>query len=242
MNKKIRLTGKAYRGYTGFLGTVEFVDGVSVHPLDIYARDRIALSFDANEIDEDGNEERAGVAHRLVAASKAAAPVIKAAERQTEEEKEAELRADKLRANQAPADQIYTREELEALARKEGIAGLRHKVADKWGLKHRAIGTLIEMVLKAQEAFIAKKNGGVADPVVAKDAPPPENPVIPPPVKEAGEEVDPDDIGLPPAPVEKDESDEDDEVLPPIVGLAEALIKAEQDAAAEGEGASSEAQ
>lgn len=144
---KLKITTPAYVGYSGQLGPVIFKDGVSTEPLPRHIRDRMATSFDFLEIDKDGNEQIAGVQHRMIRDAAILSQELEVLGRQTEDEKKRELAADAIK--DAPKLDIQTREQLEEIASKGGIKALR-EVGNKWNVKHRAIPTLIEMILDAQ--------------------------------------------------------------------------------------------
>ncbi|RWB95539.1 MAG: hypothetical protein EOQ56_27705 [Mesorhizobium sp.] len=155
--KHLKIVAKGWEGYTSYIGGVPFKDGVSEHPVPRYIADRISSGIAMVEINEDGSETPAGVAHRLVAETRERAPVVEALARATDKELEDEAKLDALRAQKAPVERFYTREELEKVVEETGLKGLR-EISDRWDVKHRAVNPLIEMVLKAQEEFLAKRN------------------------------------------------------------------------------------
>lgn len=163
--KKLKVASPTWLGYTGPLGNVAFVDGVSVDFLPRVVRDRLSASMEFVEIDEEGNEAAAGVAHRLVDESAARAPVIEPMERQSDEDKKSENVKAVLEG--VKNAEVNTREELEEIAAKGGIKALR-EVADRWGVKHRSIPVLIEMILGAQDSFVAARNKKLEDAATAE--------------------------------------------------------------------------
>jgi hypothetical protein len=142
-------------GYTGVLGPVRFKDGVSEEMLPRHIRDRMAASMEFLEIDEDGNEQHAGAQHRLIREYKERAPKVASLARQTDTEKAAEIASNVVISAKDPV--LVTRDGLEKIAEEKGIKGLR-EVGNKWGVKHRAIPTLIEMILDAQEKSVAARD------------------------------------------------------------------------------------
>lgn len=150
--KYLRLIQKGYEGYTGPIGSYEFANGVSVSQLVRPDRDRIAAAFECSEFETAGGSENlAGVAHRLVAESKAMSEAHEPLARQTDDEKEIENASAALAGE--PMRQIFTREDLEAVADKKGLAALR-EVAKPWDVKHRSIPALISLVLTAQQVWV----------------------------------------------------------------------------------------
>jgi hypothetical protein len=165
--KKLKVATARMAGYTGVLGPVRFTDGVSDEYLPRHIRDRMAASMEFLEVDAEGNEAPAGAQHRLISESAERAPKLEPLTRQTHAEKAAEIAAAAVLAAKVPV--LETRASLEEIASKRGIKGLR-EIGKKWGVKHRSIPTLIEMILDAQEKSVAardKKLGiTAAEPVV----------------------------------------------------------------------------
>ncbi|NKL08288.1 hypothetical protein GFL39_25810 [Rhizobium leguminosarum bv. viciae] len=152
--KKLKVATARMAGYTGVLGPVRFTDGVSDEYLPRHIRDRMAASMEFLEVDAQGNEQPAGAQHRLITESAERAPQLAPLTRQTDAEKAAEIAAAALMSAKVPV--LETRANLEELAAKKGIKGLR-EIGKKWNVKHRAIPTLIEMILDAQEKVVAAR-------------------------------------------------------------------------------------
>lgn len=150
--KHLKIVAKGFEGYNGLLGQDRFVDGVSVEPLPRNVRDRLSATMQMIEIDAEGEEQAAGVAHRLVSDSEMRAPVLEESPRMTESEKIEEMRQRILRGEKIPVSRFYTLGELEAVADKSGIKGLR-VIADPWGLKSKRIVDLIRAILTAQDNY-----------------------------------------------------------------------------------------
>jgi hypothetical protein len=155
-SKKLKFTQHGFLSYTGPIGMYQFVDGVSTEAITRADRDRLSTAFQFAEVDDEGNEQEAGVAARLVSDSAIRMPTTNL-ERQTDEDKEAEGRRAQLMAAK-PEVELMTRAQLEQLARKHGIKGLRSEVADKWGVKNRSIPLLIDEILVAQNNWISTRN------------------------------------------------------------------------------------
>lgn len=174
--KYLKVVDAKWKGYTGALGMARFVDGRSETMLPRHIRDRMAAAMNFVEIDADGNEQPAGAAHRMIREYAERAAPVSQLSRQSEGEKNAEIAAAQVALAKIPA--VLTRAELEAIAEKQGIKGLR-EIGKKWNVKHRAIPTLIEMILDAQEKAVAKtrKPEAPAEPV-AEPADPGEDDVM----------------------------------------------------------------
>lgn len=166
--KKLKVATSRMAGYTGVLGPVRFKDGVSEEYLPRHIRDRMAASMEFLELDADGNETPAGAQYRLLTDTQERAPKVEELTRQTEEEKAAELAASAIQ-NATTLPELETRASLEATAEKGGIKGLR-EIGKKWGVKHRSIPTLIEMILDAQEKSVAAREKRLAEKVEAERA------------------------------------------------------------------------
>lgn len=151
---KVKIISKGWKGYSSTLGGIQFKDGISVEALPRAVIDRLAACVQIVEVDEDDNEFATGSAHRLVANQKERAPVAKPMMRMTEAERLDERRLDLLRQDKPEA--IFTGEELEKIVAEKGLKGLR-EVSDRWGVKHRNISTLIELILRAQNDYLGKR-------------------------------------------------------------------------------------
>lgn len=170
---RLKLANPAWAGYTGTIGTVDFVNGVSAYPVPRQIADRISAAIRMIEVDEDGNEVKAaGVANRLIADAAMRAPVPAALKVQSEDERKAEDLDDTLKNNKAPTDKFYTHEELQAIADEKGIKGLR-EVAAPWNVKNKAIPGLIEAILGAQNSFTNGKTDIIRE-IITGEKPEPE--------------------------------------------------------------------
>lgn len=174
--KHLKIVSTGFETYTGNLGGVDFVDGVSVDPVPRVFANRLTAAFRMVEIEEDGSEVEAGVAHRLIADAEKRAPVLEPLERQTEEEKVAES-VEIIKQADTASVTIYTKDELEAILEKDGIKGLR-AVAEPWKVKDRSAIKLMELILVAQaqyseqrDARLAALAGAVETPAETSDEP-----------------------------------------------------------------------
>lgn len=159
---KIKITQAGWDGYTGILGTMIFENGVSTTvPTRVQAA-QFGVVMKFVEVDEDGNELGQMSANaELVRTAKIAieptepmkrADVLSAERAASEPTKTAEEAPDPMPFD-APAEpaKVWTREELEAVADKSGINGLR-KIGTPMGAKNTSISKLIEEILQAQKA------------------------------------------------------------------------------------------
>lgn len=156
--KRLKFIQKGYETYTGPIGKFTFVDGLSTELIHRVDRDMLSTAFQFAEVDDDGNEVEAGVAARLVSEAREFKAEIHSLPRMTEEEKAAEDHSAVLRSQKAPTE-LYTRDQLETIAEKHGLKGLRTMVGDLWGVKNRSITLLIDEILVAQNNWIATRNG-----------------------------------------------------------------------------------
>ncbi|MBD0905662.1 hypothetical protein ACLH2J_24670 [Klebsiella michiganensis] len=134
---KVKLLESTFKGYTGLLCGVQFEDGISVQELPFVDQQRICASMRAETIDG-----------RNVSAAGAYSERYNVT---TENLKEhvAEPVTNLDRGTVQPGIQMYTREELEAVADSEGIAGLR-LIGGNIGVKAKGIVEMIDGILKAQ--------------------------------------------------------------------------------------------
>lgn len=137
---KVRLLESCFKGYTGVLCGIQFVDGVSVSELPFVDQQRICSSMRAETIDG-SNVSPSGIfseRHGLSAGSleETAAPAVVSLERVTSQ------------TNVSKVPKL-SREELEAVADSEGIAGLR-QIGNELGVKGKGIVEMIDGIIKAQ--------------------------------------------------------------------------------------------
>lgn len=164
---KIKITQDGWAGYTGILGTLEFVNGISTTvPTKVQAA-QFGVVMKFAEVDADGNElgqmsANAELVRTKGVAAKVATPMKRASEmpkevKEPEAAKAPEIKAPNPMPFEKPADpaKVYTAEELEAIADKEGIKGLR-KIGTPLGAKNTSIAALIEEILQAQAKAKAK--------------------------------------------------------------------------------------
>lgn len=216
-SKYLKLVQAGYTDYTGPIGAYEFVNGVSTVLIPRVDRDRLAAAFQFVEFTEEGVDEiPAGVAERLVANASVRASDEGPSQRMTEEEKAAE---DALIALTKDDNRvIYSLEDLQKIADKKGINGLR-EVAAPWDVKHRGVKELIALIVQAQNNWLAERQAAferrVANRSEFEQSLVPEKAETVPnaPV----EETAPAETSQ--APVEVENEDEDDEIEPDPVEI-----------------------
>lgn len=141
---KIRLIGNGYEAFTGFFGTVEFKDGVSVHavsPADARFFASITSIQDAETGEDPGDNALFERSFQLEAHAETLPTLAELG--MTVEQAPVEQKV------QAPAEEKYTKERLEELADKGGIAALR-EIGGKLDVRGTSIAKLIDGILAAQ--------------------------------------------------------------------------------------------
>ena len=168
MSSHIRITASGWDTYTGDFGGVNFKNGLSVSPASRRQIDHLSALVRCDLADENGDPiGQSGISARLVGGvnvGDAPSSLRKA----TQEEIDADRRERVANSGKAPT-QVYTKEELEQIANKEGIEGLR-KIGDKWSVRDRAINKLIVAILNAQTAFMARTKDIQAKTLAAREA------------------------------------------------------------------------
>lgn len=151
-SKRLKIVQKGYDGYSGPIGAYEFEDGISLEMIPLNQRDMLSAAFQMVEIDEDGGEQDASVAARMLRDRENAIEATDSLDRQTDDEKLEENVRAVIGGEKIPA--LYTEKALEGLASAKGIAGVRI-VAEVWDVRSKAIPTLIQMILRAQSSYLA---------------------------------------------------------------------------------------
>lgn len=141
---KIRMIEAGYKGFTGMFGTVEFKDGVSVN--DVSDADaRFFASIIGIENVEDGKDpgSNAQFQNSLTLSAVSVTLPTRAQTAKRDEKVEEKPKVDE------PIAGTYTKAQLEEIADKGGIAGLR-EIADPLGVKGTSIAKLIDAILMKQ--------------------------------------------------------------------------------------------
>lgn len=150
---KIRLTQPGFENYSGQMGLLNFVDGLSTLDVDKHKASRLAAVM-LIEWEEGGNPS---VTQSLLDNTDTGAPVFSSIGDGTDHDRAAGA-SPALAATpvvMVPAiiaavndAKRYTVAELEAIADKDGIKGLR-EIAEPKGIKSNSIKELIDAILKA---------------------------------------------------------------------------------------------
>jgi len=156
---QIRLTDPGFAGYNGYFGNIMFTDGVSEHISSVEA-ERLGCIVACETLDGENPsatqrmvdvrnkdlDELRGTAHEVSNLSAQAAERFgdQVGDQVTEQ-------VQSVNSSAAKPGFDFTREDLEALADAEGIAGLRN-IGSQHGVKGRSIAEIIEELLALKEA------------------------------------------------------------------------------------------
>lgn len=153
---KIKITQKGWEGYTGILGTVMFKDGVSTRDLTPNEQAYFSVVMRVAEVEDDGTETHYSANAELTRTSKIKMPVVERRKTVAETEAEAPTPApdavsapDPMPVEEPTEKKVWTREELEEVADKDGIRGLR-VIGTPLGAKNTSIHKLIDEILTFQ--------------------------------------------------------------------------------------------
>ena len=149
--KYLKLTGRLHVGYTGLIGRYKFVDGVSVELIPENERIRIGGNIHCVEVNEDGTEGGNPSPAAHVVMNQNTRATLRDLKRQTETEKAEENVT--IVMGSAERKTLLSREYLDAVASRSGIAGLR-EIASGWGLKSKSIPVIMQMIVDAQNDYV----------------------------------------------------------------------------------------
>lgn len=148
---KLKIVAAGWENYTGYLGMVDFTDGISVEKVSKLMASRVTSTVAMVEVDDEGQEHPTGVAHDLILSGAiVGAPEVLALA--TEEELKAERLAMKKSAKKDKIDKFYQLEELQVIADTSGLKGLR-EIGLIWEVRERSIPGLIEQIMIAQRDY-----------------------------------------------------------------------------------------
>ena len=136
--RRLRIVEPGLANYTGPIGGEEFVDGVSMHPVSWREANRIGAAMQVEDYDEPGY--RVSPAEQMFRIRTTPAD---------DSQVNAVGRAIMVDGEIKEAATLYTRKDLEEIADKRGLAGLR-EVAAQWNVSARAINDMITRILEAQ--------------------------------------------------------------------------------------------
>lgn len=136
---KLRLTGAGFETFTGQMGVLEFVDGLSTGRCSPIDATRIAGIIGADW--EDGTP--ANVSQIYLDCRDVGAPMVNSGEAIPAPEATPVIVAPEIKPTVA---KIFTEDDLAAIADAKGISGLR-EIADPMGIKGTSIVSLISSIL-----------------------------------------------------------------------------------------------
>ena len=147
---KVKIVDPGFAGMTGMMGSVYFENGVS-EEISTAEAERLGCIFAIETLEglNPSSTQRLidtnNFSYDEIVAVKSAPPAEQVEEKteQVEEKPKAPVGV--------PADLSFSREDLEALADKEGIAGLRN-IGSQFGIKCRSISEIIDELLALQAA------------------------------------------------------------------------------------------
>lgn len=129
--KTLKFIQDGWESYTGTYMGVEFVDGVSVEPVDSRTANRMGCIVSLETVEADGSDGKNPSAAQALIDNNTQV-MVSQDKPQGEPEK--------------PAVKIYTRLELEAIASDKGMPGLR-EIAEPLNIRANSINKLIESLL-----------------------------------------------------------------------------------------------
>lgn len=143
--RRVRIVEKNMRGYTGYIGGTMFTDGVSDEPLSYPEYMRIGANISV--VDWEAKSDK----HLLTPAAESLAN-----SKMTVTDKRVASFNDGTIFDTSRYERpvVRTREELEAVAAKEGLPGIR-EIARVWGGTGRSISDCISAIVSAQDKFLA---------------------------------------------------------------------------------------
>lgn len=143
-NVKIKIVQLGWETYTGSLGYVEFVDGVSTRAVSEREQDFLAAVVSVEAVDG----SQVGIQNRLIGGATQPAEIVPALSTQSDTAKVTETAALVPHKVEVVIPH-YTSEQLESIAEAEGIAGLR-AISTPRGIKGRSIVELIGEIMAEQ--------------------------------------------------------------------------------------------
>lgn len=156
MANYLRITASGWETFTGNFGGVDFVNGLSADVVNRHQIDHLSGLVRCDLADASGVLiGQGGIAARLVGGVNVSEPPT-ALRKATQDELDADRRQRAAESGKAPT-KMFTKDELETIAAKEGLTGLR-KIGDAWSVRDRAINKLISLILNAQTVFNATVN------------------------------------------------------------------------------------
>jgi hypothetical protein len=135
---KIKIDVPGWEAFNGYMGTLEFANGVSVRDATAMEVMRLGANIRITEV---GSDEQVGPATTMVDANHVSAVV----------ETTLQTESDEQAADTTKDEDGYTEEQLNEVADSGGIKALR-EIADTFGVKGVAVASLVKGILEAQKA------------------------------------------------------------------------------------------
>lgn len=149
----VKIVEKGFEGYNGIIEGVQFTNGVSQEPLSQFSAERVGAFMKI--VNADNPDEPLGLGYRMANARNQGQaprePLQKVERTKTGKKKEPVKKADKVVSYE------FTKADLEAVADKEGITGLR-KVAEQYDVRGRSIAEIIDSLMALKANAEAKKD------------------------------------------------------------------------------------
>ncbi len=146
---RIKITQPGWEGFTGDIGQTAFEGGISVEPVNRRHIAIIGASLSLVTVDEDGEETGVNPAlqHQMLTNGSMSmqAPTLAELPRATD----AEVKKEQPKAADPAAVTFHSKEDLEVIAEKKGIAGLR-EIMEPMGIKAGSINKAIQVILKEE--------------------------------------------------------------------------------------------
>ena len=144
---KIKLIEPGYEGFSGMFGTVAFEDGVSVNHVS-HAEINLLASI-VKVVDFESEAEVGNLATEAASWDKTADVIYYPTLADIEAGRTSPETNSPIQESQVANVKLHTKESLEEIADKKGVAGLR-EIADPLGIKATSITKLIEKILASQ--------------------------------------------------------------------------------------------
>lgn len=139
-SRRLKIIEPALKGYNGFIGAHEFVDGVTPYPVSWIEADQIGASIQVEDADEEGHVISPVMRMHHGRTLAADDPSVQSVGMGVEVDGEIRQIA-----------QFYTHDELGQIADRRGLQGLRD-IGNCWGVSARSVTDMIERIMKAQMA------------------------------------------------------------------------------------------
>lgn len=143
--RRVRIVEKNMRGYTGYIGGVMFTDGVSDEPLSYPEYMKIGANISIVDWEAKSDKSLLTPAAESIANGK-----LTITDKRVASFNDGTV----FDTSRYERPVVRTREELESIAAKEGLPGIR-EIARIWGGTGRSISDCISSIMSAQDKFLA---------------------------------------------------------------------------------------